>query len=167
MAHKKGSHRQTNTLERRTVNVASTPMDTSKEKLVKTHLGHVVMYGDQQNVGFYRDLFGYLGWTTVYDEGGILGISDGGQYQLYFEGESNGTAHDHDGTGLNHLAVITESQADVDAASTWLRSKGVELLYGTPCNRPEHAESENHLYYSAMFESPDRILLEVVYTGPK
>jgi hypothetical protein len=52
-------------------------------------------------------------------------------------------------------------------AATYLRGKGVELLYGTPCDRPEHAESENHRYYSAMFESPDRILFEVVYTGPK
>jgi hypothetical protein len=48
-----------------------------------------------------------------------------------------------------------------------LGDKGVELVFGTPCNRPDHADSENHLYYSAMFESPDRILLEVVYTGLK
>src|SRR5688572_14777096 len=132
-----------------------------KEKLVKTHLGHLVFYGDPQNVGFYNELFEFLGWTTTYDEGGVFGTTDGGKCTLYFEGEANGAQNDHDGAGLNHLAIITETQADVDAAASFLRGKGVELLFGTPCNRPEHAESENHLYYSAMFESPDRILLEI------
>jgi len=86
---------------------------------------------------------------------------------LWFEGLANDTRNDYDGAGLNHLALITETQAEVDAAAAFLTSIGVELLFGTPCNRPEHASSEDHLYYSAMFESPDRILLEVVYTGPK
>ena len=134
---------------------------------MKTHLGHLVFYGDAKNVGFYKDLFEFLGWTTTYDEGGIFGTTDGGTCTLYFEGLANGAQNDHDGAGLNHLAVITANQADVDTAATYLRGKGVELLFGTPCNRPDHAESENHLYYSAMFESPDRILLEVVYTGLK
>jgi catechol 2,3-dioxygenase-like lactoylglutathione lyase family enzyme len=134
---------------------------------MQTYLGHAVFYGDPQHVGFYKDLFAFLGWTTTYDAGGIFGTTDGGRCTLYFEGESNGTPHDHDGTGLNHLAVIAESQADVDATAAYLRDKGVELLYGTPVHRPEHADSEQHLYYSVMFTSPDGVLLEVVYTGLK
>jgi catechol 2,3-dioxygenase-like lactoylglutathione lyase family enzyme len=127
----------------------------------------LVFFTGQQHVGFYKDLFRFLGWTTIYDEGGIFGTTDGGKCDVWFEGLANGAPNDHDGAGLNHLAVITETQAEVDAAATYLRGQGVELLFGTPCNRPEHASSENDLYYSAMFESPDRILLEVVYTGPK
>jgi catechol 2,3-dioxygenase-like lactoylglutathione lyase family enzyme len=134
---------------------------------VKTYLGHLVFHIDPENARFYKDLFAFLGWTSVYDEGGVFGIANGGECNLWFEGEANGAQNDHDGAGLNHLALITEQQADVDTAATYLSGKGVELLYGTPCNRPEHADSENHLYYSAMFESPDRILLEVVYTGLK
>jgi catechol 2,3-dioxygenase-like lactoylglutathione lyase family enzyme len=134
---------------------------------VKTYLGHIIFYGDPTNVGFYKALFEFLGWTTTSDEGGSFSTTDGSRCTLYFEGESNGTPHDHDGTGLNHLAVHTETQADVDATATYLKDKGVELLYGTPINRPEYADSENHLYYSAMFESPDGILLEVVYQGLK
>jgi catechol 2,3-dioxygenase-like lactoylglutathione lyase family enzyme len=134
---------------------------------VKTHLGHLVFYGDPQNVGFYKDLFEFLEWKTIYDEGGIFGTTDGNACDLWFEGEANGARNDHDGAGLNHLAVITESQEDVDTAVAYLIGKDVAMLFGTPCNRPEHAESENHLYYSAMFESPDRILIEIVYTGPK
>jgi catechol 2,3-dioxygenase-like lactoylglutathione lyase family enzyme len=134
---------------------------------VNTHLGHLVFFGDPKNVGFYKDLFDFLGWKSIYDEGGIFGTTDGRGCDLWFEGESNGAQNDYNGAGLNHLAVITENQADVDATATYLRDKGAELLFGTPCDRPEHAESENHRYYSAMFESPDRILFEVVYTGPK
>ena len=134
---------------------------------MKTHLGHLVFHIDPENAGFYKDLFDFLGWTSIYDEEGVFGVTDGGECELWFEGEANGAQNDYDGAGLNHLAIITETQADVDSAATYLTGKGVALLFGTPCNRPDHADSENHLYYSAMFESPDRILLEVVYTGPK
>jgi hypothetical protein len=48
-----------------------------------------------------------------------------------------------------------------------LRERGVGLLFGTPQHRPEFAQGEDQTYYQVMFESPDRILLEVVYTGPK
>ena len=134
---------------------------------MKTRLGHLVFHIDPQNAGFYKDLFGVLGWQSIYDEGGVFGFSDGGPCDLWFEGEANGARNDYDGAGLNHLAILTETQADVDAAAAHLSGTGVELLFGTPCNQPDHASSENDLYYSAMFTSPDRILLEVVYTGPK
>ena len=142
-------------------------MGTREEELMKTHLGHLVFHIAPANANFYQDLFAFLGWTSIYDEGGVFGLTNGGQCALWFEGEANGAHNDYDGAGLNHLAITTEKQADVDTAATYLRNKGVKLLFGTPCNRPEHADSDNHLYYSAMFASPDRILLEVVYAGPK
>jgi hypothetical protein len=40
------------------------------------------------------------------------------------------------------------------------------MLFETPRHRPEFS-SEDSTYYQIMFESPDRILLEFVYTGPK
>jgi catechol 2,3-dioxygenase-like lactoylglutathione lyase family enzyme len=132
-----------------------------------SRLGHLALYGSPENVGFYRDLFGYLGWKTVFDEGDIFATTDGGGCDLWFEGMANDARNDYDGVGLNHLAVITETQAEVDAAAGYLTGTGVVLLFGTPCKRPEHAESEAHLYFSVMFESPDGILLEVVYTGLK
>jgi catechol 2,3-dioxygenase-like lactoylglutathione lyase family enzyme len=134
---------------------------------VKTHLGHLVFHIDPANASFYKDLFAVLGWTSIYDEGGVFGLTDGGACPLWFEGEATAAPNDYDGAGLNHLAIATESPADVDRAASYVRDQGVPLLFGTPCNRPEHAESADHLYYSAMFTSPDRILLEVVYTGPK
>jgi catechol 2,3-dioxygenase-like lactoylglutathione lyase family enzyme len=142
-------------------------MEAWEEKPVKTHLGHVVVLCKPESVGFFRELFEFLEWKRTYDDGNIISVSDGGKCDLWIEGIANDARNDYDGVGLNHLAVVAERKDDVDAAADYLRGKGVEMLFGTPCNRPEHASSENDLYYSVMFHSPDRILLEVVYTGPK
>lgn len=138
-----------------------------EELPVTSRLGHLVFMTAPESIGFYRDFFGHLGWKTNYDQDGIFGTTDGNGCDLWFEGLSNGSTNDYDGNGMNHLAIVMGSQADVDASADFLRSKGTELLFGTPCNRPEHAESEDHLYYSVMFTSPDNILMETVYTGPK
>lgn len=68
---------------------------------------------------------------------------------------------------MNHIGIGTESQADVDTAADYLTEHGVELLFETPRHRPEFSQSEEHTYYQVMFETPDRILVEIVYIGPK
>lgn len=67
---------------------------------------------------------------------------------------------------MNHLAIGAESQADVDAAAEHLSSRDVAMLFETPRHRPEFS-GEDSTYYQIMFESPDRILFEFVYTGPR
>ena len=67
----------------------------------------------------------------------------------------------------NHLGIGTVAPADVDALASYLTERGVELLFETPRHRPEFTGSEDQTYYQVMFETPDRILVEVVYTGPK
>ena len=62
--------------------------------------------------------------------------------------------------------MCIRDRADVDATASYLREQQVEMLFGTPQHRPEFS-SEGNTYYQVMFETPDRILLEVVYTGPK
>jgi hypothetical protein len=52
------------------------------------------------------------------------------------------------------------------APPVWLKESGIPHLFETPRHRPEFSEGDN-TYYQVMFESPDRILFEVVYTGPK
>jgi len=132
---------------------------------VKTSFNHVQFNIDPANVGFYRDLFGFLAWETLYEGEDFIGVGDG-HGSLWFMGGANNSANDHDGPGLNHLGIGTETQDQVDETVSYLRDRGAELLYGTPCHRPEYA-GEDGVYYSAMFESPDKILLEVVYSGPK
>jgi hypothetical protein len=55
----------------------------------------------------------------------------------------------------------------VDTVAAFLRRKNVPALFGTPRHRPEFAEGEGQTYYQVMFTSPDHVLLEVVYIGPK
>jgi catechol 2,3-dioxygenase-like lactoylglutathione lyase family enzyme len=68
---------------------------------------------------------------------------------------------------MNHLGIAVDSQAEVDQAAAYLAGKGIEALFETPRHRPDFASSEKDTYYQVMFKSPDNILFEVVYTGPK
>ena len=86
---------------------------------------------------------------------------------LWFIGEVKDAANDYDGPGMNHIAFATETQAEVDQAVSHLRANGIATLFETPRHRPEFAGSEGETYYQVMFESPDRILVEIVYTGAK
>ena len=134
---------------------------------MQTQLGHIQFNVRPENISFYRDLMAFLGWSTIYDGEGMLGVA-GGAASLWFAGQvKEGVSNDYDGAGVNHLGIQTGAQADVDAAAAYLRERGVELLFETPRHRPEFSEDEQHTYYQIMFETPDRLLLEVVYQGPK
>jgi predicted lactoylglutathione lyase len=63
--------------------------------------------------------------------------------------------------------LAVDSQAAVDEMVNYLRKKGIPPLFNTPRHRPEFADSPNDTYYQVMFETPDRILFEVVYIGSK
>lgn len=132
-----------------------------------TNLAHIQFNIDVKNTSFYKDLTAFLGWPAIHESEGFLGVAAEGGSSLWFLGQANGARNDYDGAGTNHLAFGAASQADVDAAASYLREHGVLLLFETPRHRPEFAQSEDQTYYQVMFESPDRLLLEVVYTGPK
>jgi catechol 2,3-dioxygenase-like lactoylglutathione lyase family enzyme len=93
------------------------------------------------------------------------GASNGAS--LWFIGEVKDAANDYDGPGVNHIAIGAESQADVDSTVAYLNGRGVPALFETPRHRPEFSMGPDQTYYQVMFESPDRVLFEVVYTGPK
>ncbi|MGE0600702.1 MAG: VOC family protein [Dehalococcoidia bacterium] len=134
---------------------------------MKSHLGHVELKIDVANTPFYKDLLAFLGWKTLYEGEGMLGIGGSDGASLWFTSGANGARNDYDGAGVNHLGISTESQSDVDAAAAYLKGKGVAALFETPRHRPEFASGPEQTYYQVMFESPDRILFEIVYTGPK
>jgi hypothetical protein len=110
---------------------------------------------------------GFLGWRTLYDADGMLGVGGKDGASLWFIGQVKEVANDSDGPGVNHLGIAAQSQADVDRLAAYLREHGVACLFETPRHRPEFAASASETYYQVMFESPDRLLLEFVYTGPK
>ncbi len=132
-----------------------------------TNLSHIQFNVEPTNMAFYRDLMSFLGWSTLYDSEGMLGIVDKNGTSLWFSGQVKAVSNDYDGPGVNHLALGAASQADVDAAAAYLSERNIELLFETPRHRPEFAGSAEETYYQVMFETPDRILLEVVYTGQK
>jgi catechol 2,3-dioxygenase-like lactoylglutathione lyase family enzyme len=134
---------------------------------MRTHVGHIQFNVRAANLPFYRDLTAFLGWQTLYDTEEFIGVADESGNSLWFTDCGKAVNNDYDGPGMNHLAFVTATQADVDAAVDYLRGRGVEPLFGTPCHRPDFAHGEGQTYYQVMFESPDRILFEVVYIGPK
>ena len=134
---------------------------------MKTHLGHLELRVKPANLGFYNDLFAFLGWKPLYQDDNMLGIGSGERASLWFSTGSNDATNDYDGPGMNHLGIATSTQDEVDEAAKYLAGKGIAPLFETPRHRPDFASSETETYHQVMFESPDRILFEIVYTGPK
>ena len=134
---------------------------------MQTNLGHLVFGIDDANRGFYRDLFNFLGWKILYDGEEALAVGDSNRVSLWFSSAAKDVANDYDGPGLNHFAVHTTTQAEVDEAVAYLAEQGVAHLFETPRHRPEFSQDESSTYYQVMFESPDHLLVEIVYIGPK
>jgi catechol 2,3-dioxygenase-like lactoylglutathione lyase family enzyme len=134
---------------------------------MQTHIGHIQFNVEPANLPFYRDLTGFLGWQVIYDTAEFIGVADQSGTSLWFIGYVKPVSNDYDGPGMNHLGFSVPAQADVDAAAVFLTARGVAHLFETPRHRPDFARSEDTTYYQVMFESPDRILFEIVYTGPK
>jgi catechol 2,3-dioxygenase-like lactoylglutathione lyase family enzyme len=131
-----------------------------------THFSHIQVNVNPAHLGFYKELMSFLGWDTIYADDNMLGVVHNGP-SVWFTPAMKDAANDYDGVGMNHLSIGAGAQADVDTAAEYLQGKGVALLFGTPQHRPEFARSEAHTYYQIMFESPDRILFEIVYEGLK
>jgi catechol 2,3-dioxygenase-like lactoylglutathione lyase family enzyme len=132
---------------------------------MKTGLDHLQVNVRPENVAFYRDLMTFLGWHDIVAGEGFFGMG-GAHGSLWFV--SNGVtdaANDYDGPGVNHIGIGAASVADVDAAIAYLQERNIEPLFETPRHRPIPGR-DGHTYYQVMFESPDRVLFEVAYTGP-
>lgn len=135
--------------------------------MIQSSIGHLVFMTHAANAGFYKDLFTFLGWHVIYEDHGSIGVAGSNNVSLWFMAEAKPVQNDYDGPGLNHLAISVSQQADVDVAAQHLVGNGVALLFETPRHRPEFAPDPARDYYQIMFESPDRILFEIVYMGLK
>jgi catechol 2,3-dioxygenase-like lactoylglutathione lyase family enzyme len=134
---------------------------------MQTRLGHIQFNVQPDNLPFYKELLAFLGWRTLYEGEGMIGLADTNGVSFWFAGQVNQASNDYDGAGVNHLAIGVAAQADVDTAAAYLTEREVKLLFETPRHRAEFAHGPEHTYYQVMFETPDRLLLEIVYTGPK
>lgn len=130
-------------------------------------LGHMQFNVRAENLPFYRDLFIFLGWNLIGEWPGMIGLGATDGQSLWFGSQVKAVSNDYDGPGLNHLAFAAASVADVDEAVAWLEVHRIAALFETPRHRPEFASDDQSTYYQVMFETPDRILLEIVYIGAK
>jgi catechol 2,3-dioxygenase-like lactoylglutathione lyase family enzyme len=129
-------------------------------------IGHLQYNIRAESVGFYRDLLTHLGWNILFEDNGMLGAGSGNGQSLWFSAATGDTASS-DAIGLDHLSFAAGSVPEVDGLAAWLAGRGIEPLYDTPRHRPEFASSEADTYYQVMFRSPDGILFELVYIGPR
>lgn len=120
-----------------------------------------------RNTAFYKDLFAFLGWNVLHEGEGMLGVGGANEVSFWFAAGANDARNDYDGPGVNHIGIGAPTISDVDATVDYLKAIAVPALFETPRHRPDFASSPDQTYYQVMFESPDRILFEVVYTGPK
>jgi len=134
--------------------------------MVKSAMGHMQVFIDAKNIEFYKSLFKFLDWRVLYEDNASVSVGDKNGISLWFDPLIKDQENDYDGIGMNHLALAVFSQKDVDETVLWLREKGIPTLFNTPCHRPDFSDGPDYTYYQVMFESPDRILFEVVYTGP-
>lgn len=134
---------------------------------MESQLGHLQVNINPQNIDFYKQLFTFLGWSVIYENEELIGLAGKNGSDLWFEKGIKNLNNDYDGIGTNHIAISVFKQSDVDIAVDYLKQHDVIALFGTPCHRPEMVSDPNDTMYQVMFESPDKILLEVVYRGPK
>jgi catechol 2,3-dioxygenase-like lactoylglutathione lyase family enzyme len=137
-----------------------------EEKMVKSNVGHLQINVNPTNVPFYKALFGFLGWKVIYEEDLMVGVGDEHGTSLWFGGPVKDVNNDYDGPGMNHLAIAVADPSGVDESVAYLKKNDIKALFDTPRHRPEFCGTPERDYYQVMFESPDRILFEIVYTGP-
>ena len=94
----------------------------------------------------------------------MLGVGSA-DASLWFIGNANDAKNDYDGAGMNHLALHVQSQSEVDQMVEYIHEKNIAPLFETPRHRPEFSQDADHTYYQVMFETPDKLLFEVVYGG--
>ena len=134
---------------------------------MQSNLAHMQLNVEPSNLPFYKEFFTFLGWQVIYEGDGTVGLADTKGTSLWFIGAVKAVTNDYDGPGVNHLGIGVDAQKDVDAAAQYLAARGVQHLFETPRHRPDFSGDGPDTYYQVMFETPDRILLEIVYTGPK
>lgn len=134
--------------------------------MIKSTLGHLQINIHPKNVSFYKALFDFLGWKVLHEEESMIGVGDEHGVSLWFGNPIKEVPNDYDGIGMNHIAIVVTTPQDVDQSVEYLKKNGIKALFDSPRHRPEFCGTPDRDYYQVMFESPERILFEIVYIGP-
>lgn len=134
---------------------------------MKSYFYHLQINIDFQNIAFYKGLMEFMGWNVIFEEDEVIGYKSGTNGDLWFVQANHNQTSDYDTTGVNHISIRVEKMSDIDEAKSYLEENNVKMLFDIPRHRPEFTSKDNETYYQIMFESPDKILLEIVYIGSK
>lgn len=121
----------------------------------------------KKNKGFYSELMKFLGWDVIFEGDKVIGFKTKTNGDLWFVDASEKEIQDYDDIGANHVSLRVDEMKDVDSVVEFLKEKGIPTLFETPRHRPEFSADETQTYYQVMFETPDKILFEIVYIGSK
>lgn len=134
---------------------------------MNSYFYHVQINVDfKKNYLFYKELMEFLGWKIIFATDDTAGYKSETNGDLWFVDSLKKKVGDYDEVGLSHIAIRVEQQSDVDDVNAFLNSKGIKTLFDTPRHRPEFS-SKKETYYQIIFESPDKIQIEIVYIGEK
>ncbi len=133
---------------------------------MQSYLYHVQINIDFQNLDFYKDLMEFIGWRTIFENKNVIGYKSSTNGDLWFVKVDNNQTTDYDTKGVNHIALKVDEKSHVDQIQRYLENNDTKMLFGTPRHRPEFSSTKDETYYQIMFESPDKILFEIVFIGP-
>ncbi len=128
---------------------------------------HLQVNVNIENKAWYGQLMEALGWNEIYDDESMLGFSDQAGVSLWFSDADVQEKQNYDAFGTNHISIKVSKQSDVDEIAKVVTEMASDMLFDTPKHRPEFTRDQSETYYQIMFESPDKILFEIVYIGKK
>jgi catechol 2,3-dioxygenase-like lactoylglutathione lyase family enzyme len=135
---------------------------------MKSHFYHLQFNIDISNKEFYRKLMEFMGWKIIFENADTIGFKSKTNGDLWFyDDEKKKAKQDYDAIGVNHIAIRVDLQTDIDRIVDLLPELKVQPLFDTPRHRPEYVQKDGETYYQVMFETPDKLLFEIVYIGPK
>ena len=131
-----------------------------------SQFNHLQINIEPSAMPFYKELFALLGWPVIHEDERFLGVGTSAA-SFWFMAAPGKSVTDYDQRGVNHVGIAVGTQADVDTVTDFLNGKGIPALFETPRHRPEFSAGPDDTYYQVMFESPDKVLFEAVYRGPR
>jgi hypothetical protein len=108
-----------------------------------------------------------MGWKVIFEDNNVAGFKSDQAGDLWFVQTIHDENSNYDAKGVNHISLRVDQLGDVDSVKDYLEKQKIIMLFDTPRHRPEFAASESETYYQIMFESPDKILFEVVFVGSR
>lgn len=109
----------------------------------------------------------FLGWNVIFETDKVFGYKSKRNGAIWFVKSDKKSMQDYDERGVNHISIRVMKQSDINSLVEFIKDRNIKTLFGTPKHRVEFVDNKSETYYQVMFESPDKILFEVVYIGLK